>query len=111
MNDSTFSKGCDRITDFNAIDSVAFGADRFRISKRLSRFITAGDISRFTAAEIQRVLPSSTFLANSAASFAFGFSIYLAINDNVAGFDPDKDALIDITGVKGTIDARHFITS
>jgi hypothetical protein len=111
LEDSLISKGCDKITDFDARDKTGTQVDRFLISNPLSVFITAGDISRFTAAEIKKILPPSTFVANSAASFRFGFGRFVAINDAIAGFDQDKDALIEVTGLKGTIDASHFVTS
>ncbi len=47
---------------------------------------------------LNATLPTVNFAANTASTFTFGTSTYLAINDATAGYSSTTDAIIDITG-------------
>jgi hypothetical protein len=48
------------------------------------------------------------FTANSAARFTFGTRTFVAINDATAGFSATTDAIIEVTGLTGTLTVNNF---
>jgi len=46
---------------------------------------------------------------NSAASFTFGTRTFVAINDATSGFSQTTDAIIEITGLTGTLGLGNFV--
>jgi Ca2+-binding RTX toxin-like protein len=101
----------DVITDFNANT----GGDKLLVGTARAGFLNAGAVSALTASAISAKLTSTAFLANFAASFQLGSGVsqrsFIAINNNVAGFNQATDAVIEVTGLSGTINATHFVTS
>ncbi|MDB9540842.1 bluetail domain-containing putative surface protein, partial [Anabaenopsis arnoldii] len=104
----------DVITDFNARE------DKFVVSNPLSEFIFAGFLSgTLDGNNISRILTSTNFQANAAAWFSlFSFSqkhmtsrSFVAINDGIAGFDANKDAIIEVTGSTGLLGIGNFTTT
>lgn len=108
--------GFDRIADFNA----NAGGDSFLVATARAGFLNAGQVSTLvsdaalTSAAISSRLTSSNFLANDAAVITMGSGSssrsFVVINNNVAGFDASADAVVEITGVTGSIDISHFVT-
>jgi Ca2+-binding RTX toxin-like protein len=62
-----------------------------------------GNISSLDEADIQQLLDPATFLANQAATFTIADQTFLAINNDVAGFSTESDAIIEITGFSGNL--------
>ena len=58
-----------------------------------------------------KLLTDTNFAANSAAQFSFLGRTYVAINDAKAGFSITTDAIIDVTGLTGTLGLNNFTTT
>ena len=111
----------DVITDFNANE------DKFVVSNPLSEFFSTFWVTTLDVNGISGILTSTDFQANAAARFkllsfeplsfgplSFGFlaiRTFVAINDATAGFDPTKDAIIEVTGLTGTLGLNNFTTT
>ena len=102
LGDSVFNS-FDIITDFKTTDS-----DKFRVSTAPSVFNNVETVATLDTAGITAKLTNTTFTANSAAQFSFGSRTFVAINDATAGFDPTKDAIIEVTGLAGTLGLNNF---
>ena len=93
LNESLLG-GYDVITDFNSRDRILtpFSVETATLTA------SVGSSRDFTAANISRLLTTSTFAANTAAAFAItGVSgTLIALNDNRAGFQPDSDTIIQL---------------
>ena len=59
--------------------------------------------SGLSEATLKNFLNTTNFTANGAATFTFGTQIFLALNDNVAGFSASTDGIIEITGFSGNL--------
>ena len=94
----------DEITDFNAT------TDRFLVTTPSSGFNNVGTVTSLDNAGISTILTPVNFGANSAASFTFGTRTFVAINDATAGFSQTTDAIIEITGLTGTLGLTNFVT-
>jgi hypothetical protein len=99
--------GFDVITDFNAKS----GNDLFVVSTARSVFSNAGTVAALDATSIAAKLTNTTFTANSAAQFSFGSRTFVAINDTTAGFGATTDAIIEVTGLTGTLGLNNFTTT
>ncbi|MBS9390375.1 MAG: hypothetical protein HEQ33_16360 [Dolichospermum sp. WA123] len=105
----------DVITDFNANE------DKFAVSNPLSEFFSAFFVTTLDVNSISGILTSTDFQANAAARFqllSFGFKnittrtrTFVAINDGIAGFDANTDAIIEVTGLTGTLGLNNFTTT
>jgi hypothetical protein len=95
----------DEITDFNAT------TDRFLVGTTRSGFNNVGTVTSLDNAGISTKLIAASFGANSAASFTFGSRTFVAINDVTAGFSQTTDAIIEITGLTGTLGLTNFVTA
>jgi uncharacterized delta-60 repeat protein len=98
--------GIDIIKDFNNSTDT----DRFVVTTARSVFNNVGVVSGLNATAIGSKLTTSNFGANAAALFTIGSKSYVAINDSIAGFNALSDAIVDITGYKGTLSAGSFVT-
>ncbi|MFM6282719.1 MAG: bluetail domain-containing putative surface protein, partial [Dolichospermum sp.] len=103
LADSVFSN-FDVITGFNATT----GNDLFLVSTARSGFSNAGSVATLDTAGIAARLTNSVFTANSAAQFTFGTRSFVAINDGTAGFSATTDAIIEVTGLTGTLELNNF---
>ncbi|MFN7658551.1 MAG: bluetail domain-containing putative surface protein, partial [Dolichospermum sp.] len=97
----------DVITDFNATT----GNDLFRVATARSLFSNAGSVATLDTAGIAAKLTNTVFTANSAAQFTFGTRTFVAINDATAGFSATTDAIIEVTGLTGTLGISNFTTA
>ena len=98
--------GIDSIKDFNNDTET----DRFVVSTARSVFNTVGVVSGLNATAISNALTTINFGADAAALFTIGSKRYVAINDGTAGFSATNDAIVDITGYKGTLSTSSFVT-
>ncbi|GCL44184.1 bluetail domain-containing putative surface protein [Dolichospermum planctonicum] len=98
--------GIDTIKDFNNSTET----DRFVVSTARSVFNTVSGVTGLNATAIGNVLTTTNFGANAAALFTIGSKSYVAINDSTAGFSATSDAIVDITGYKGTLSTSSFVT-
>ena len=97
----------DVITDFNA----NAGNDLFLVSTARTKFFNAGSVTTLEATGIAAKLTNTLFTANSAAQFTFGTRTFVAINDATAGFSATTDAIIEVTGLTGTLGISNFTTT
>jgi Ca2+-binding RTX toxin-like protein len=101
----------DVITDFNA----TAGNDLFLVTTASIGFSNAGTVTTLDTAGITARLTNTVFTANSAAQFTFGTGIstrsFVAINDATAGFSANTDAIIEVTGLTGTLGLNNFTTA
>jgi len=105
LADSVFNS-FDVITDFNANT----GNDLFLVSTARRAFSNAGTVATLDATSIAAKLTTATFTANAAAQFSFGSRTFVAINDATAGFGATTDAIIEVTGLTGTLRFNNFTT-
>ncbi|TAE53821.1 MAG: hypothetical protein EAZ76_00720, partial [Nostocales cyanobacterium] len=99
--------GFDVITDFNATT----GNDLFRVSTARAGFVNVGAVNSLNAADIGAKLTNTVFTSNFAAQFSFGQRTFVAINDTTAGFNASNDAIIEVTGLTGTLNVNNFVLS
>jgi Ca2+-binding RTX toxin-like protein len=97
----------DVVTDFNA----NAGNDLFLVSTARSVFSNAGSVATLDTAGIAAKLTNTVFTANSAAQFTFGTRTFVAINNATAGFSATTDAIIEVTGLTGTLGISNFTTA
>ncbi|MFO0099352.1 MAG: bluetail domain-containing putative surface protein, partial [Aphanizomenon sp.] len=103
LTDSLLSN-FDVVTDFNALA----GNDLFLVSTARSVFSDVGSVATLDAPEIAAKLTNPFSIANSAARFTFGARTFVAINDATAGFSATTDAIIEVTGLTGTLGLNNF---
>ena len=104
LTDSLLS-GFDIITDFNATT----GNDLFRVSTVRAGFVNVGAVNTLDAAGIVAKLTAAAFGSNFAAQFSFGQKTFVAINNATAGFNASTDAIIEVTGLTGTLNVNNFV--
>lgn len=95
----------DVITAFNATT----GNDLFLVTTARAGFTNAGAVTTLDNAGIIAKLTTTNFGANFAAQFTFGTRTFVAINDATAGFSATTDAIIEVTGLTGTLAATNFV--
>ncbi|WP_413173334.1 CAP domain-containing protein [Anabaena azotica] len=106
LADSVFSQ-FDIITDFNANT----GNDLFLVSTARTGFNNVGTIATLDTNSITAKLTTANFAANFAARFTFGSRTFVAINDATSGFNANTDAIIEVTGLTGTLGIGNFTTT
>ena len=104
LSDSLLSN-FDVITDFSA----NVGNDLFRVSTARVGFVNVGAVNTLDTAGIGAKLTAAVFGSNFAAQFSFGQKTFVAINDVTAGFNAANDAIIEVTGLTGTLNVNHFV--
>ncbi|MBD2390920.1 S8 family serine peptidase [Aphanizomenon flos-aquae FACHB-1171] len=97
----------DVVTDFNANASN----DLFLVSTARSVFSNVGSVATLDTAGIAAKLTAAAFTVNSAAQFTFGSRTFVAINNATAGFGATTDAIIEVTGLTGTLGLNNFTTT
>ena len=95
----------DLITDFNANT----GNDLFLVTTPCTGFINAVNVATLDQTGITAKLTSTNFKANFAAQFSFGTRTFVAINDTNASFNQATDAIIEVTGLTGTLGVSNFV--
>lgn len=95
----------DVIKDFNANANNDF----FLVTTARSGFTNAGTVTTLDNAGIIAKLNTTNFGINAAAKFTFGTRSFVAINNATAGFSQTIDAIIEITGLTGTLGVSNFV--
>ena len=95
----------DVITDFNSTT----GNDLFLVTTARAGFTNAGAVTTLNNAGIIAKLTTTNFGANFAAQFTFGTRTFVAINNATAGFSATTDAIIEVTGLTGTLATSNFV--
>ncbi|MDD1413538.1 putative Ig domain-containing protein [Dolichospermum sp. ST_con] len=103
LTDSVLSN-FDLITDFNATT----GNDLFRVATARTGFVNVGAVNTLDPAGIGAKLTGAVFGSNFAAQFSFGQRTFVAINNAIAGFNPDVDSIIEVTGLTGILTTANF---
>ncbi|QSV56603.1 MAG: calcium-binding protein [Dolichospermum sp. UKL201] len=103
LTDSVLSN-FDVITDFNATT----GNDLFRVATTPTGFVNVGAVNTLDPAGIGAKLTGAVFGSNFAAQFSFGQRTFVAINNAIAGFNPDADSIIEVTGLTGILTTANF---
>ena len=95
---TTTARTFEKITDFQiGLDKIdLLGTTALRPVKVLGTVTALSDAA--IGALLNVTSPAANFAANTASTFTFGTSTYLAINDATAGYASATDAIIDITG-------------
>ena len=106
LTDSLLSN-FDVVSDFNANASN----DLFLVSTARSVFSNVGSVATLDTAGISAKLTAAAFTVNSAAQFTFGSRTFVAINNATAGFSATTDAIIEVTGLTGTVGLSNFTTT
>jgi Ca2+-binding RTX toxin-like protein len=108
---SSSAPGYDRLRDLvigtdTITMATGFAAPAGSISHR-------GTASALTASAIATLLPSASFAAGTAAVFSLGSGstsrFFLVLNDSTAGFQASSDALVEITGFSGNLNALAIL--
>ncbi|MFO5440951.1 MAG: bluetail domain-containing putative surface protein, partial [Dolichospermum sp.] len=98
----------DVILDFNA----NAGNDLFLVTTARSGFNNVTTpVATLDATGIAARLTNTVFAANFAAQFTFGTRTFVAINNATAGFSATTDAIIEVTGLTGTLGISNFTTT
>jgi predicted extracellular nuclease len=104
LNESLLS-GFDVITDFNINNDILDGPSAVSAAD----VAQVGAVASLAGADIGAVLTASSFRANGAAVFTLGSGsgtrTFVALNDSTAGFSANTDAVIEITGYSGNLNA------
>jgi hypothetical protein len=74
-------------------------------------FTVTATVATLNTAGIAARLTNTVFTANSAAQFTFGTRTFVAINNATAGFSATTDAIIEVTGLTGTLGISNFTTA
>ena len=67
-------------------------------------------VATLNATAIGNVLTTVNFGANGAAQFTFINRSFVVLNNATAGFNAATDALIEVTGLTGTLSLANFTT-
>lgn len=91
--------GFDSITDFK------IGSDYLEGPNLVSAadVQNLGSVESLSSAAVSDQLTAAQFVAYGAATFTFGVRTFVALNDGLAGFQSDRDAIIEITGFSGSL--------
>ncbi|WP_413173530.1 bluetail domain-containing putative surface protein [Anabaena azotica] len=105
LGDSLLS-GFDIIFNFNANQ----GGDTFVTSAR-SGFLNSGSVSTLNTTKISSVLNDVSFSADYAAMFTLSGTsrTFVAINDATDGYQSSLDAIIEVTGLVGSLSINNFV--
>ncbi len=73
-----------------------------------------GTLQTLSTLHLGQLLNTQNFISNSGAVFRYqdsdeGQRTFLALNDNISGFDAKRDAIIEITGYSGSLGALTII--
>ena len=93
------------LSDFDVITDLAIGTDKIVGIKPVDagKVMELGSVVALDETSIQTVLSESKFMSYGAATFSYNSRMFLALNNDVAGYSADKDAVIEITGVTGSV--------
>jgi hypothetical protein len=103
------------LRSYDQITDLDIGSDRVDGP----RTVTAADLrelgraASLTSMAVGAVLTSAAFRPNGAATFTIsasgGTRTYLALNDGTAGFQAAEDAIVEITGFRGSLSVLAIV--
>ena len=99
------------ITDYDWIGDLKIGFDQITAPTAIKaqEIIKLGALTSIKPFDISNTLNAGNYLPNKAAIFSYQngdkLNTFLTINDSVAGFQPAKDAVIEITGYQGDLNS------
>ncbi|MBW4452746.1 MAG: hypothetical protein KME55_08615 [Nostoc indistinguendum CM1-VF10] len=102
LSDSLLSS-FDEITDLNISQDKIDGL--YAVSA--ANLVQLGTVASLNLSDIQQILTAAAFVAKGAATFTLGKDnhqqTFLVLNDNTNGFSALTDAVIEISGYKGSL--------
>ena len=99
------------IADYDWISDLKIGFDQITAPTAIKaqEIIKLGALTSIKPFDISNTLNAGNYLPNKAAIFSYQngdkLNTFLTINDSVAGFQPAKDAVIEITGYQGDLNS------
>ncbi|WP_442939257.1 VCBS domain-containing protein [Nostoc sp.] len=93
------------LSNFDRITNLQIGTDVIDGPHAVSaaNLRKLGAAISLDAVGVGALLNNTNFVANGAATFTSGSRRFVALNDNIAGFQSSSDAVIEITGFSGNI--------
>ena len=93
------------LVSYDVIKDLQIGIDKIDGLTALSaaQVKELASVSSLTEANIKTLLNGTNFVANGTATFRVGTQTFLALNDNLAGFSANTDAIMEITGFSGNL--------
>jgi serralysin len=102
------------LTNYDSIKDFNITQDKFFVTTTLTVFTQGGNVTALTETAISLKLTTANFVnKGDVGQFKFGSSSFIAINDNVAGFQSGNDAIIELTtsGLTGNLTLGNFVTA
>ena len=99
------------IADYDWISDLKIGFDQITAptAVQAKEILKLGAVTSIKPFDISNTLNAGNYLPNKAAIFSYQngdkLNTFLTINDSVAGFQPAKDAVIEITGYQGDLNS------
>ncbi len=99
------------IADYDWISDLKIGFDQITAptAVQAKEILKLGAVTSIKPFDISNTLNAGNYLPNKAAVFSYQngdkLNTFLTINDSVAGFQPAKDAVIEITGYQGDLNS------
>ena len=99
------------IADYDWISDLKIGFDQVTAptAVQAKEILKLGAVTSIKPFDISNTLNAGNYLPNKAAIFSYQngdkLNTFLTINDSVSGFQPAKDAVIEITGYQGDLNS------
>jgi len=113
---STAIVGGSSIPTFDRLIGYQIGLDQIDAPRAIAvgNVKDVGTLQTLSTLHLGQLLNSKDFLSNSAAVFRYadsesGQRTFLALNDNITGFDSKRDAIIEITGFTGSLGSLSIV--
>ncbi|HEY9618272.1 MAG TPA: bluetail domain-containing putative surface protein [Microcoleaceae cyanobacterium] len=103
------------LSNFDRITDLAIGTDSIDAPNPVyaGNVFKGGTVGVLTEQGIGQVLNNNNFKANGAGVFTLGTGAaqrtFVALNDAQAGFQADKDAIVEITGYTGNLNNLFIV--
>lgn len=97
--------GDSKLNSFDQITDLQIGQDQISGVKAVSAtdVVQLGSVATLNPAGIQALLTETNFTSYGAATFSYDSRTFLALNNNVEGYSSQDDALIEISGMSGSL--------
>ena len=103
------------IADYDWISDLKIGFDQITAptAVQAKEILKLGAVTSIKPFDISNTLNASNYLPNKAAIFSYQngdkLNTFLTINDSISGFQPAKDAVIEITDYQGDLNSLSII--
>lgn len=100
-----------RLSGFDVITDLEIGVDIIDTPNPLAAdsVLHLGDVEALDSLSIAVILTDDVFTPLGAATFTWNERTFLALNDDIAGFQAASDAVIEITGYAGELTALAIV--